>query len=288
MSLEEAAAGILQVATLEMVTAIEDITVNQGLDPRESVMVAGGGAAGLNTLAIAQELGIRRVLVPRIAGAFSALGGLISDIKAQYSASQFTDSVRFDYEKVNGILAELNKRAVAFLDRMQVSEADRRLEYAAEARYPYQVWELEVPVDELPITPKVVRELEQQFHRVHDRVFGVSEPGQYIECINWVVRAIGRGLSIQPAAEAQRLKRSEPRSVRRAYFPSTKGWVDTPYYHGDDLGPGDCIAGPAVILEDTSTLVVYPSCSVNVTNHHNYLADVSLSSQGPVKFPTLS
>lgn len=274
MTLEEAAAGILQVTTLEMVTAIHDITVNQGLDPRESILVAGGGAAGLNTLAIAQELGIRRVLVPRAAGAFSALGGLISDIKAEFSASQFTDSARFNYEKVNAVLHELKQRAVAFLDRMQVPDADRILEYIVEARYPYQVWELEVPFGEIPITSVVVREMEEGFHQAHDRVFGVSEPGQYIECVNWVVRAIGRGLAIQLPVEAQRPAPSEPRKVRQAYFPSRGGWIETPFYHGDDLVSGKRISGPAVILEDTSTLVVYPGCTVNVTAHHNYLVEV--------------
>jgi N-methylhydantoinase A len=280
MGLEEAAAGILQVTTLEMVTAIQDITVNQGLDPRESILVAGGGAAGLNTLPIAQELGIHRVLVPRAAGAFSALGGLISDMKAEYSASQFTDSLRFNYEKVNAVLHDLKRRAVAFLDRMQVPDGDRKLEYIVEARYPYQVWELEVPFGDLPITSAVVRELEEGFHRAHDRVFGVSEPGQYIECVNWVVRAIGRGLAAHLPAEPHRTTRSEPRVVRRAYFPSGGGWVEAPFYHGEDLGPSQRISGPAIVLEDTSTLVVYPGCTVDVTVHHNYLAQVPLETDG--------
>ena len=94
-SLDEGAHGILEIANEHMVGAIRDITINQGIDPRESLIIAGGGAAGLSILPIARELGCSQVLVPRTAGALSACGGQFSDVLTEFSMSRLAYNAIF-------------------------------------------------------------------------------------------------------------------------------------------------------------------------------------------------
>ncbi|HYB23922.1 MAG TPA: hydantoinase/oxoprolinase family protein, partial [Solirubrobacteraceae bacterium] len=110
----EAAHAVLQVANERMIAAIHELTVNEGVDPRESTLVAGGGAAGLTILPIARELGCREVLIPRAAGVLSAFGGQHSDIVRELSAPHVTSSEDFDAAGVAATLGALEERMRTF------------------------------------------------------------------------------------------------------------------------------------------------------------------------------
>ena len=116
LGLEQAAFSIWSTVNVDMVSVIEDITVWQGIDPREYLFVSGGGAAGLHVIPMIQELGASDILIPKAAGVISALGGVFADITADFSSSRFTESDRFDVEAVEGDMAELEARALAFLE----------------------------------------------------------------------------------------------------------------------------------------------------------------------------
>ena len=94
---EEAAASILNVVSENMVQAIEDITINQGIDPREAILVGGGGAAGLNAVQIARRLNCPQVIIPAVAATLSAAGALMSDLSRKSSRTCFTTSKAFDF-----------------------------------------------------------------------------------------------------------------------------------------------------------------------------------------------
>ena len=113
-TLEETAYRILTLAGDFMMRAIGDITINEGFNPRESTIVAGGGAAGLNIMMIAKELGCDRVVLPKVAAALSASGMQYANIVAEEAATLVTISSRFDFDKVNGLLAELTRRLETF------------------------------------------------------------------------------------------------------------------------------------------------------------------------------
>src|SRR5262249_55793587 len=101
LEVETAAEAILIIASELMRGHVNDITTAQGRDPRQCILVAGGGAAGLNILRIARDAGIRRVIIPKLAGGLSALGGLYSDISATFSRSHYTSTQPFDFDGVN-------------------------------------------------------------------------------------------------------------------------------------------------------------------------------------------
>ena len=176
-----------------MSNVIQDITIWKGIDPREYLVVSGGGAGGLHIVAIAEELGVNKVLIPRVAGALSAFGGAFADITSEFNTSKFTDSNSFDFDGISAVLASLEKQAEAFFEHMRVPQNQRKLQVYAEARYPFQVWELSVPLRGRSISnQKQLDALVSDFHKLHHKVFSVSAEDQPVEFVYWRVKAVGK------------------------------------------------------------------------------------------------
>jgi N-methylhydantoinase A len=272
LSVEEAAFRILGLATDLMVRAVGDVTINDGLNPRESSIVAGGGAAGVNILSIASELGCSRVILPKTASTLSASGMQFADIAAEEAASLVTLSTRFDFEAVNNVLSELTKRLEAFRAN-RLARADRyKIEYFGEARYLSQVWELDTPIAGGSFRSQ--EDLDaylNNFHDVHERVFAVRDPDSPIETVSWKAR-----LTVHIAIPATKSSNDLNPDVARAsgtrpcYF-GKGGYTDTPIFKPGDLAAGQTVEGPAIVEEATTTLVINPGMTVTVSGAGNYL-----------------
>jgi N-methylhydantoinase A len=278
LSLLEAAHAIYSTVNGNMYSAMYDVTVWQGIDPRGYLMVGGGGCAGAHSTAIADMLKISRVLMPKVAGGLSAVGGAVADLVAEYSVSHYTETRDFDYAGVGEVVDTLKKWGTEFLDREGVSPERRAMELIVEARYPYQVWELPASITNLDLTTKAgVAEMVERFHDVHLKVFGIKEPGAYLECLFWGVRAIGKTLFEVKFAE-QEFAGEKPSSAalvgkRKAYFEKLRGTTETPIYLGSELRYGNKLVGPAIIEDETSTTVVSPDKKVSVTKLGSYLIE---------------
>ena len=276
VTVEEAAQAAITLASENIVGAIREITIAQGIDPREVTMVAGGGASGLNIVPIARELGVRTVLVPRTAGALSACGALYSDVISEFSASRYAETNRLDFDAVNDALASVEASADAFLASLEgVGAVGERREYFVEARYRAQVWELTVALPGPRLEgPDDVAALEDAFHDVHERVFAVREPGQYLECLSWKARATAE--LAKPALHGGK-ERAPGEAVAAehavAHFRGREP-AEVPRYDGEDLPAGAELEGPAVIREPTTTVIVYPGSRAEVTAVGNYLLHV--------------
>ncbi len=274
-SIEEAAYAIMSLASEYMIKAIHDITVTEGFNPAESALVAGGGAAGLNIMTIADELGCKRVILPKTASALSACGMQFSDIIAEHSASKVTLSGNFNYDGVNQALEAIDDELGRFVKTLESRGLeDSSIEYFLEARYLFQVWELDVPISIHRFRDqKDVDALVAAFHDVHERVFAVRDVESQVECLNWKGRARVR-LTHPPeqAVGADVSGGNEPVAHRAAYF-GPLGRIDTPIYHGNELSHGALIIGPAIIEEPTTTLVVNPGMSARLSGADNYLLE---------------
>ena len=145
-SLEAAAASILELASEHMVQAILEVTLSQGIDPASAAFVAGGGAAGLNCVAIGRRLGCRTVYVPETGAALAAAGALISDLTSHHQAMRHTTSESFDFDGVNEVLEQLEARCRAFQESTGRQAEFVAIDWTTEARYPDQAWEIEVPL----------------------------------------------------------------------------------------------------------------------------------------------
>jgi N-methylhydantoinase A len=273
LGLDDVALGIMRIAGEQMIKAIEEITVNDGINPRESIIVAGGGAAGLNVLPIADALGCPRVLLPSTAGGLSACGAQYSDIVATQSISAFTDTANFDAAAVNRALNQLDALVGAFADGLRAKGIDRiAVEYFVEARYSGQHHELEIEVPVRRFTgPDDVAALTEAFHRNHQRLYTVRDEGSSVECVNWKARLVAELDKPAPvAAPVVADATATPDRSVQAFFQGV-GRVATPVYLGQRLEPGARIAGPAIIEEPTTTVVVYPRMHATLTANRNYL-----------------
>jgi N-methylhydantoinase A len=268
LTVESGAAAIMAVATELMRSFVHDQTVRQGLDPRGSLLVSGGGAGGLNIVRVARELEVGEILIPSGAGVLCAIGGQYADVVAEFSQRHFTETARFDYDGVNGVLAELDARVDEFFDRLD-GDGDQQRDVVCEARYVDQNWEIDAPLERSRLEDgDDVAEFEQTFHRVHKRLFAVDQPGQSIECINWRVRA--RHVRSKPALPRVERAGASPEPIGTQAIWEGGGWVDAQVFDGRLLPASTIIAGPALIQDPTTTIVVPPGATAEVTPHHNY------------------
>lgn len=277
LDVDEAAFTIWSTINVNMVSAIQNMTMWQGIDPREYMLVVGGGAGGCQAVALAKELQIKKVLVPRYGGVFSAMGGLVADVSADFSRSHFTSTDSFAYDRVNKLLEDLENEARSFLLRLGASSHTTEIEFSVEARYPYQVWELPIRLRGNRIrNEQDILELTADFHEAHERVFTIKEPGQSIECVNWLSRAISKMPKVK--LKEERYGGEDPSAAltttRQAYFRDLGGMVKTQIYRGSKLACGNVIRGPAVIEEAVTTIVIPLGSITTVTKWGNYLIEV--------------
>lgn len=258
LSVEDAALAVVQIATENMVQAITDITVNQGIDPRDAVLIGGGGAAGLNSERIAARLGCPKVLIPDVGAALSASGALMSDLVSEYRATNFARSERFDMGAVNVVLADLNAQCQAFIAGPGARSLGSQITFSAEARYPHQVWEIDVPLrgDSFQ-TDADVRNLVQDFHAAHQEIFAIADPASEIEVVGWKARVSCRLREEGLSSLGDHAHADENVHPRPAYF-SGVGWVDTPIVRIETMTPGQLMTGPVIVESPFTTIVANP------------------------------
>lgn len=232
LSRAAAAEGILRVANANMLRAIRVVSVERGHDPRDFVLVAFGGCGGLHACEMAEELGIRTVLVPQHAGALSALGMLLADRVRDYAAGVLNRS-------------DIHERFTQ-LERIARQEMPGgRLERLADIRYSGQSYELTVPWRR--------RNPFAAFHREHQRTYGYARPERPAEIVTARVRAkmpvTKPGLKWEPSRGPGS---TEMRRVRLA-----GSWMRLPVYRREQLSTGGA-RGPALVLDYGSTTLIQP------------------------------
>lgn len=253
----QAAAAILKLATERMVRAIEGITIHKGIDPRQAALVGGGGAAGLNVVAIARRLACPEIIIPALGPALSAAGALISELTQTFELVAQTTDVSFDYERVNRVLDELEARCHAFIDGPGAGAIDSGIEFSVEARYPHQVWELEVPMHANRIRGvQDLRKLCSDFHVVHRDVFAIADENSHVEFVSWHARARCR-LREPARPEVQSANSGGPEGRRQIFLPD-HGPMSVDIWRIDSLPLSSPIPGPAILESETTTVVIEP------------------------------
>lgn len=251
-----AASAVLDLAVERMVTAIEGITLSQGIDPAQAVMIGGGGGAGLYSVGISRRLGVREVILPDVAAALSASGALISDLQMISATTSVMSTDAFDHGRSAQVLADLNAKAEAFLTGAGAEAITREVRFSVEARYPHQVWEIEVPLRHGALSaPEHLADLCEDFHQAHDDLFAVRDSDSSVEIVTW--RAHSRcslrhdGLaSARPEPSSRQMG-----SSRTVFFPAT-GLIDTPVVAHDALPVGEMRMGPLIVESPVTTVVL--------------------------------
>jgi len=263
LDVNEAAAAIMAVATERMVQAIEEITVNQGVDPRTAVLVGGGGAAGLNAVAIARRLGSSRVVIPQAGAVLSARGALMSDLTSEYAAALFTGSDEFGYDGAQAILDSLRERCEQFAERNGATR-EAEIEFVAEARYRHQVWQLDVRLRSGRLgSAEDVALLVEDFHAIHEEVYAVRDERAVIEVVNLRARV---NCPLQGGGQdtVARAQGHSSWGIRSVYF-SGIGAVNAAILRLEAMTPGAQFAGPAIVESSFTTIVLNPGATAERT-----------------------
>jgi N-methylhydantoinase A len=241
MEAVDVALGVVRVAEAEMVRALRVISVERGLDPREFVLVAFGGAGSMHACALAEELGMRTVLVPRVSGVLSALGLAISDLRRDYLSPFLSPFDDVDRRAVEDRFAAMEESARADLDAPDT-------ERWADLRYGGQSFELQVEADEL-------EGIDERFHDAHEQRYGYRLDGEPIELVNLrLIATVGR--------ERPELREPPPpggspqTATRSANFDGE--WMEVPVLDRERMGSASEVAGPAVVEFREATCLVRP------------------------------
>lgn len=260
LTVEDAAIAVLRLATEHMVRAIEDITLGRGIDPRDAVLVAGGGAGGINAVAIAKRLGCKQVVFPDLGAALSAVGALISDLTAEYGATFRARSDAFDLAAATTALSELHDRCRRFAAGPGAGAVATRIEFAAEARYPGQVWELEVPLRGPRFESEAdVEALASDFHDHHMDVFATCDPTSPIEVIGWRARVQCQlDESTEVAAAQSTTAPARADATRPAWFAGHPDPLETTVRSLSAIAPAEELVGPAIVESPVTTIVIEP------------------------------
>jgi N-methylhydantoinase A len=233
------ALGMIRIAEASMARALRRVSVERGLDPSGMTLVAFGGAGPLSGCALAELLGVRRVLFPPHAGALSALGMAAADDVVEHATSVHLPAARF-VQRAAALAAPLVERVNAELPGAAIS-------FVAECRYARQGYELDVPCG-----AGAWRRLAGDFHDAHQRAFGHHEAGGEILVV--ALRAIGR---LGGGAKALRWpRRSLMGGTLRLRIHLESGEVDAAGYDWESLRSGQTLAGPAVVEGRSATGLV--------------------------------
>ena len=266
---EAAAEGVVRIAVARMVSAIKQISVAKGHDPRDFTLVAYGGAGPMHGAFIAEELEIGRVLVPTGPGNFAALGSLISDVKQDFVRTRTLLPRRLSsFAEIADELDRLEAQGRRSLESEGVAPESFSSRRALGMRYLGQSWEIGVDV---PPDMATVEALEAAFHDTHERRFGHRNDGE-TEVVSFRLTGFGRGG--KPAFGAWRVPgdlagaRVETRSV---FFGGR--FFDTPVLARGRLPAGASQAGPAIVEEEGATTVVPPEWRFRVLDSGDLLVE---------------
>lgn len=261
ISVEKAAFGINTLVNMNMANGIRRISIEQGYDPRDFALICAGGATGMHITALAEELGVETVLVPKSASCLCAFGQVISDVKYNFLASAPMRLHReADLAELNRLFADMESRGRQLLQDDGFDAADIRTHRSVEMRYMGQIHECTVDIAGGELTATSVDAILAAFHARHEALFTYSEPHNPVELVN--LECTITGLVDKPALPSLA---QDADSIREAHdgfrpmlFDDSGRWVETPVYRGDKLLAGSRIVGPAAIEEPTTTVVIRP------------------------------
>ena len=255
LSSDEASAAIFELATETMTQAIIDITVKQGIDPANAVLVGGGGAAGLNLVFIARRLGCPRIIIPEVGATLSAAGALISDLATDRRATALMALSSFDLTKANAILEDLEHGCASFSSGPGQGSTSVTYSYTVEARYAEQAWEIEVelPASRFRDAADVAR-FRANFDQAHQRLYAFADPASDVEIVGWRVGVACRLHSPIPSrleSGAARVTPAEPRAIR--YPNGQAATADVLDWSSLGTTPRP---GPAIVESPLTTVVI--------------------------------
>ncbi|RMF89170.1 MAG: hydantoinase/oxoprolinase family protein, partial [Nitrospinota bacterium] len=269
ISPQQTAQGILRIAGANMLRLIRKLSVARGYDPRDYTLVAFGGCGPLHAVDLAEELGMRQVLVPEEAGVLSALGQLLADVRADFVRTVLRVICPAEMRYLTEVYTELEQQAISWLHEEGVPEPQRRVKRSADARYLGQNWELLIDIPAGPLEVETAETITQAFHLAHRRRYTYALPGHPVEVVNCRVTALGLTPKPRLPVFPEATTPIEEALVTRRPIIWEGEPVETPVYTMHRLAPGHEIPGPAIIEQFTATIAIRPGDRGYVDRYRN-------------------
>ena len=262
IDLDAAASGIIRLLEQNLLHALQQISIQRGYDPREFTLVASGGAGPMHGASVGRMLGCGKVYIPRLSGVFCALGMLHTDLRLDFVRTHYDRLDDVPSEDLETVFQELEAQATSELEASGALRVDCAREI--DLRYTGQSWDVRVPVN---VADKA--QIRQRFEQEYDRLFGHIQPDGTLEVT--ASRVVGTGVlpRVDPASVEASSERPESLERRSVYLEDDRIEVDV--YDGSALRPGHSIAGPALISEQTTTVLVGGSDRLDVDAANNFM-----------------
>lgn len=261
-----AAEGIFRLVNSTMADAIRLVSIAEGHDPRQSVLIVAGGAGAVHAAAIARELGIGKLLVPREASVFCAAGMLLSDLKHDYVRNLSGPLAALAREKIHQLYREMEAEARQTLLDEGGGKQGIEFTYSVDLKYIGQFHELTMPFDFAAEGPA---HLKSAFDAQHRRLYGYQLADQPVEALHWRLSAVGR-IERPLFGEKSAARSSHPadKRIRAVVFDGSRMEVEV--FDGAELSPSMKIDGPAIVEEPTTTVVIPPDWQLWVNRFGDY------------------
>lgn len=273
IGLEKAAYGIYSIVNNNMVNGIRRVSIERGYDPRDFALIGAGGATGLHLTALAQDIGCRTVLVPKLASGLCAFGQILSDIKYNYmAATPMRLDERAELDKLEARFQELESDAVNAMLAEGITRDRIAFKRSVDMRYVGQVHECTVDIGDMIVNEANLAAIKQRFHDLHKQLFTYNEPDSLVEVVNIESTVFGKTMLLTPPRlPAGGKTEAAVKTRRQMTFNANGSTVLTPVYDGEKLGSGDTVAGPAVIEELTTTIVIHPGWTARLDESGTYV-----------------
>lgn len=273
ISIEQAAYGMFTIVNNNMVNGIRRVSVERGYDPRDFVLVGAGGATAAHITALAREMGIDTIILPKLASGLCAFGQIISDVKYNYMA---TAPLRLDNaaacDRIEQLFEEIEAQGIAHLKADGFPGTLIEVQRSLEMRYVGQVHECTVDIPNFKINEQSIDQVKNAFHARHEELYTYAERHSMVEVVNIESTIYGRIEKPKaPKLHDTGGLQEALKGHRNAVFDASGTPKPTPVYNGAALGVGVAVAGPAIIEEVTTTIVIEPGWAATLHESGSYL-----------------
>jgi N-methylhydantoinase A len=276
MGVLECAAGIAKIVEFQMADIIRKMTVGKGHDPRDFVLFAFGGAGPVHAGVFARELGVTKVVIPQreTASTWCAFGAAAADVLHIHETVDIAASP-FGAARVNRTLERLEREAEAQMARDGIAPDRQRLEFALDMRHKGQINEVEVVLDASRVGDDFEAPLRERFYQRYEQLYGsgASFRGARVEIVTYRVRASAatpRPRLVAAPRLSTVVSAAAHRTPRAVYWEELHSLAPTPVFNGEQLEPGNVLAGPAIVETPDTSVVVRPGQSARVDAFGNF------------------